>query len=274
MYFTTCSVNLKSLQKPAMKTEKHALNVVWDDFPESVGKEVATVNIPFFERIIAELFSVGEFYYYVLNIADSSISNAHENVLKLHGLQTYPQHLHEVIALIHPDDIPFVIEAERMAVKKLKEIGLEHALNFKESYCFRMKTGDGDYQLFHHQSLRIKQDEEGRIIQTINIHTNIQHITAVNSHTLLISGISPHKDFYQINLKPELKIPVTSPTNLTKRELEILKLVAQGLSSIEISNLLFLSSYTVRTHRKNILRKTETKNGSELVKKCIEWGLI
>lgn len=257
-----------------MNTEKHVLNTVWEEFPESVGREIVAVNVPSFEKIIADLFSVGEFYYYVLNIADSSISNAHENVLKLHGLKAYPQHLHEIISLVHPDDIPFVIEAERVVIEKLKEIGLEHFLNLKESYCFRMKTGSGDYQLFHHQSLRIKQDEAGRIIQTINIHTNIDHITPVNNYQVLISGISPRTDFHQINLKPELKASVASPKNLTKRELEILKLVAQGFSSIEISNLLFLSSYTVRTHRKNILRKTATKNGSELVKKCIEWGLI
>lgn len=257
-----------------MKDKKHVLNDIWEIYPETVGKEVAPVNVLAFEKLIAELFAVGEFYYYVLNMADSSISNAHENVLKLHGLETYPQRLEEIIALVHPEDIPFVIDAEKVSIKKIREIGWEHVLSLKESYCFRMKTGNGDYQLFHHQSLQIRQDEEGRVIQGINIHTNINHITPVNNHIVTVMGIGGRSDFHQINLKPEIKQLVSAPKILSKRELEILKLVAQGYSSKEIADMLFLSSYTVRTHRKNILRKTETKNGTELVKKCIEWGYL
>ncbi len=257
-----------------MKTEKHALNAVWEIYAENVGKEIVPVNMLSFEKIIAELFAVGEFYYYVLNIGDSSISNVHENVLKLHGLNTYPQHLGEIIALVHPEDIPFVIEAEKIVIEKMREIGWEHVLNLKESYCFRMKISDGDYQLFHHQSLRIRQDEEGRIIQTVNIHTNIHHITPANNYVVTLMGIGSRNDFHQIDLKPELKKISLAPKGLSKRELEILRLVAQGYSSNEIADMLFLSSYTVRTHRKNILSKTSTKNGSELIRKCMEWGYI
>lgn len=257
-----------------MKREKHVLNSVWEVYPENVGKEIAPVNIPLFEKIIAELFSVGEFYYYVLNIADSSISNPHKNVKKLHGLKSYPKHLAQIIALIHPEDIPFVIEAERVVIEKMRDIGWEHVASLKESYCFRMKVADGNYQLFHHQSLRIKQDNEGRIIQTVNIHTNIHHITPVNNYVVTVMGIATRSDFHQIDFKPELKNITHSPKGLSKRELEILRLVAQGYSSKEIANMLFLSSYTVRTHRKNILGKTATKNGSELIRKCMEWGYI
>ncbi|WP_461789065.1 LuxR C-terminal-related transcriptional regulator [Pedobacter sp.] len=257
-----------------MNAEKHALNVVWDDYKREMGPALKEVNKVPYERIIADLLSVGEFYYYTLNIGDSSINNFHENILRLHRIKNYPRHLSEIISLIHPDDIPFVIEAERLAINKLREIGWQHKMNLKSSYCFRMRTDDGTYQLFHHQALTIKEDESGKMVEAINIHTNIQHITAINSYTVLISGISPRTDFYQIGLKPELLLKPSLPQSLTKRELEILKLIAQGHSSNEIADLLFLSSLTVRTHRKNILRKTEAKNGSDLVKRCIEWGLI
>lgn len=47
--------------------------------------------------------------------------------------------------------------------------------------------------------------------------------------------------------------------SLTKRELEVLKLVANGSSTEDISNKLFLSKETVATHRKNIKRKLQFK---------------
>lgn len=52
---------------------------------------------------------------------------------------------------------------------------------------------------------------------------------------------------------------------LSPREQEIVQLVRQGLTSQEIAAQLFLSNYTVETHRRNILRKLNIKNTAMLV---------
>jgi DNA-binding NarL/FixJ family response regulator len=52
---------------------------------------------------------------------------------------------------------------------------------------------------------------------------------------------------------------------LTRREVEIIRLVCQGLSSREIAAQLFLSEFTINTHRKNVLRKTDARNTAELI---------
>ena len=52
---------------------------------------------------------------------------------------------------------------------------------------------------------------------------------------------------------------------LSKREKEIIQLIRQGLTSHEIANKLFLSTYTVDTHRRNILRKLDLKNTAMMV---------
>jgi two-component system nitrate/nitrite response regulator NarL len=52
---------------------------------------------------------------------------------------------------------------------------------------------------------------------------------------------------------------------LTKRELEIIQLLSKGESSTSIAKQLFLSIYTVNTHRKNILHKLGLKNVAELI---------
>jgi DNA-binding NarL/FixJ family response regulator len=60
--------------------------------------------------------------------------------------------------------------------------------------------------------------------------------------------------------------------NLTIREREILKLIAEGKSSKEIGDLLFISSRTVQHHRSNLMRKLSVKKTAELVRYAIEKG--
>lgn len=61
---------------------------------------------------------------------------------------------------------------------------------------------------------------------------------------------------------------------LTKREKEILKLIAEGLSSQEIADKLFISLRTVETHRLNLNQKLDVKNTAGLVKEAIKRGLV
>jgi DNA-binding NarL/FixJ family response regulator len=63
-------------------------------------------------------------------------------------------------------------------------------------------------------------------------------------------------------------------SNLTKREREILKLIAEGLSYKEIGNELYISVRTVETHKNNILQKLELKSTIDLVKFAIKNDLI
>ena len=57
---------------------------------------------------------------------------------------------------------------------------------------------------------------------------------------------------------------------LSQREVEILKLIIDGLTNNDIADKLFLSNRTVDTHRKNILAKLELKNTAALVKYAVE----
>ncbi len=62
--------------------------------------------------------------------------------------------------------------------------------------------------------------------------------------------------------------------SLTKRELEIIKLIAEEYSGPEIAKHLFISKNTVETHRKNMVQKLGVKNTIGLVKYAIKHGLI
>lgn len=61
---------------------------------------------------------------------------------------------------------------------------------------------------------------------------------------------------------------------LTRREKEVLELIAGGMTNNEIAEKIFVSASTVDTHRKNLLAKMSAKNTAELVKLAFLYKLI
>ena len=68
--------------------------------------------------------------------------------------------------------------------------------------------------------------------------------------------------------------PSFEPERLTIREREVLKLIAEGKSSKEIGELLFISVRTVERHRANIMEKLNLKKTADLVKYAIQKGYV
>jgi two-component system nitrate/nitrite response regulator NarL len=64
---------------------------------------------------------------------------------------------------------------------------------------------------------------------------------------------------------PQLKTTSLEKPVLTRREVEVLELIAKGLTNKEIADKLFVSSSTVDTHRKNLLAKFDVLNTAALV---------
>lgn len=62
--------------------------------------------------------------------------------------------------------------------------------------------------------------------------------------------------------------------SLTEREIEILKLITQGLTNKEIGDQLFISHRTVDTHRTNLMKKLEVNNIAGLIRFAIKNGFV
>jgi len=61
---------------------------------------------------------------------------------------------------------------------------------------------------------------------------------------------------------------------LTRREMEVLKLISDGLTNQEIADKLFISAWTVDSHRKNLLMKFQAKNTAILIRIAASAGLL
>lgn len=93
-----------------------------------------------------------------------------------------------------------------------------------------------------------------------------------------IDEVMAGNSFYdKTYLKEEVKRKSSSfdlKNLLTEREVEIIKLVAQGYTNKEIAETIFVSPRTVDTHRNNILKKLNLHNAVELTRFAFENGII
>lgn len=82
-----------------------------------------------------------------------------------------------------------------------------------------------------------------------------------------VNQISKGQCYFSIEvMKYIVEIKTQSDNRLTLREIEIVKLLDEGLSSNRIAEALFISTNTIETHRRNILKKTNTHSVTELLR--------
>jgi DNA-binding NarL/FixJ family response regulator len=83
------------------------------------------------------------------------------------------------------------------------------------------------------------------------------------------------KSFPEQQQKPAERESVScGPTPLSPREIEIVRHIARGLIAKEIASELNLSTHTIYTHRKNIMRKLNLSSASELILYAVDIGIV
>ncbi len=84
------------------------------------------------------------------------------------------------------------------------------------------------------------------------------------SHKVIEDYLSLKKESYQENLY----------NRLSNREREVFQMIAEGISTRKIAEVLFVSPSTVKTHRANIMEKLEMNNISQLIQFAIHLGIV
>jgi DNA-binding NarL/FixJ family response regulator len=146
--------------------------------------------------------------------------------------------------------------------------GVELCALMKEKYPGVMILGLSTFN----QGLYIKKMMEngasGYILKNSPKEELIKAIHAVNNGSIFFSGeVGQALAEYQKYSKSELPL-------LTPREKEVLGLIAEGFTNPQIAEKIFLSSFTVDSHRKNLLAKLNVKNTAMLIKIAVENKLI
>lgn len=168
----------------------------------------------------------------------------------------------EELKLMGPDYFKHFFPQEEMPTlrKQLVSYLQRDDPNTLFSFYQRVKTGPkGTYQ-WYLTTTRTYNAQEGLLIhlsfpaEELALATNRCHYLADQSAYCV-------KHFHLFNA-------------LSKREKEIINLIADGKSSCYISDLLFISIHTVNNHRKNIIRKLNITSLAELIRFAVSFGLV
>ena len=251
-----------------MLPEIQNLYDVW--YPNRIAKSNESKQISFNE-LTNSIISTGPFYFYIIDFFDMSLSHISPVISQIHGFDSETVTFNDILEAIHPDDIEFVAKAEAVATDFFYEkVGYEKMLSYKTSYNFRFRLKNGEYALFNHQSLMLSLDDDGGLGKSLNIHTRIDHLSNFNTYKVSFIGLNGEPSF--MNLNPDEKNQELK--EFSKREIDIIKLIGNGLNNEEIAEKLFISALTVKKHRNNILAKSDSKNTAQLIKNCILQGII
>ena len=130
----------------------------------------------------------------------------------------------------------------------------------KESYIFQMLDAGAHGYL-------LKSSGVDEII------TGVRTVAAGGQFLCTAAGLMAlHK--LRDGARPEAPEPAATPGSLSRRELEVLQLISQGLTTSEIAEKLFLSKRTIETHRQNMMEKMQVKNTAALIKQAMAEGLL
>lgn len=172
------------------------------------------------------------------------------------------------------------------------ELGMLRVLfhKFKEKLTEHLQNGinhndDFPYELLHdlkiilikHVSPESNQNLCHAVIFSIS---SLENDLAMHNRLLnrilrpKLNGMNSQDIQYLQDAFADEQVAGTEKNQLTKREIEILKLIVQGLLNKEIADKLSISLNTVLTHRKNIIAKTGIKTVSGLTFYCISNGYV
>lgn len=263
------------MQEPGKNTDL----IAFDDVKKiwyQIARNTTNDNFNFelqVHKYLLNIFHVGDYYYYIFNCGTASmeyISDSIKNVLHLNNCFEFT--IEYLMENIHPEDLPYFLDFERKVTRFFNDLPPDKVLKYKVTYDYRLRTRAGEYKRVLQNTVTIQSDETGAVIRVVGVHTDITHLKKENGSTLSFIGLDGEPSYQDYARSADI-LPVTKSI-FTKRETELLKLLAAGKTSAAIASILFISKETVDRHRKNMLTKTGSGNTAELLMYATKEGLI
>lgn len=175
-----------------------------------------------------------------------------------------------VFQRIHPDDINAVLLFSELINKYLKKLSEQQRIVYRSCWDFRVRHEQGDYFRVLQQDCVLKYDKEEGIKELLFVATRIENVVSSISQHLRMS-VGSESLFYKYDHE-EKNLKVIEP--LSKREIEIAKLIARSRSMKQIAEQLHISFNTVKVHSANMMRKLMVKDSIEMISLLRNWGFI
>jgi DNA-binding CsgD family transcriptional regulator len=224
----------------------------------------------YFKPYIAQAvnFAVGPYFWFIPDQADMTIVAASENTKQLSPYKPEEwvgQDANFWANNIHPDDRYYVLSASMLAAEINESYTRERSDKMRINIYCRMLDAKSNFRWVLIQFPNRYFDDENRIASTWIMITDLGHLKSNISHMMTVIDTSNNENqYFSVSLQTKELSAIDIP-QITKREQEVLQLMARGLNSPEIAKELHISPYTAEQHKRNLRKKTGTKTSAELM---------
>jgi DNA-binding CsgD family transcriptional regulator/PAS domain-containing protein len=243
---------------------------IWKEIGHYKKPKELKLEIEIYKKML-NFFQVGDFCYFIFSPPEMRMEYTNSSIISLLGYAPEEFILEKFLEVIHPDDLNRYLNFEATITEFWKSLPPEKVLKYKTRYDFRIRCKDGEYKRLLQQVMVIQSDEEGAVLRTFVIFTDISHLKQNNKMVLSIIGMEGEPSY--IDIQPIMKL-VAFKEMLTRREKEIFQLLVRDMTSKEIAGTLNISAATVSNHRKNIFGKTNTTSVLQLLQLGLDKGWI
>ncbi|WP_353547187.1 LuxR C-terminal-related transcriptional regulator [Rhinopithecimicrobium faecis] len=193
-------------------------------------------------------------YYFIFDCFDNEIEYVNSTFQIITDYERAEFTIEKLLQIIHPDDSAYFIQCEGKGLKLTNTLSFNEHFRYLMSYSYRIRIKNENYIWVRQLCQAIEVNEGGHLTKTL-----VKHLRINGDYE------RPANDYRVFDKNKNIYLDTENIFNLTKREQEILDLIYEGFSSTEIAEKLFKSKFTIDTHRKNILNKTNAKNFQELI---------
>lgn len=160
-----------------------------------------------------------------------------------------------------PEDAVGLIEISKQINSYVPALSGTQIKHFRAIWDYRLLRQDGVITRVCQESTALKTDENGHISYFLVYVSDITHFKGEGKQHFHLSGGNEAR----LGMIDSFSGKCSLLPMLSKRELELVKLIGQGLTSEQISSRLLISVNTVNTHRQNMIRKLQLTDTTELL---------
>jgi DNA-binding CsgD family transcriptional regulator len=224
--------------------------------------------------LVQGLWTVGRYFVLVSNTHTWNTELVSGDCLQITGHQ--PEEVESMNAEFVMNytiqaDLPFNLNVVKLGMQYLNQIPKDEREFIYAVYFYRAQKKDGQIITVQQQSIPVLFDENRVPYIFSNIFTDITYLGVSNIPQALMVNKATDEIFH---IQPHLLDLVKTEEMFTVREKEVIQLLINGNNSRQIGHQLFISMETVRTHRKNILKKSGLKTTAELVGYALTHGIV
>lgn len=230
---------------------------------------------------MVEMFVPGDFYFWILNFQNFEMEYVHPGVEKILKTDASSFTIQKFFSLLPPDEMAKTQVKEDFVTNFLFTfLDPSELMDYKIVFDLIIKDTDGELKHILHQANTLSVSETGKVQHVMSIHTEVSHLNFSLRDTVSFVNLKGGKSYYYLDPAKKIFDPNNAMVNksvkniLTKKELQIIQLLAQGKSSSEIASELNKSKNTIDTQRRIILTKTGCKNMNQVMTQCIVEGLV